>query len=77
MTIKFGDKVKIKDTVKTGETYNGYHVNDEMVALKGKELTISRISTEETEEGVLKTYMVKESPHGWTDDIIERAGDCA
>lgn len=69
--IKVGSKVKIKDFVKSGGTYNGCYVNDGMISMRGGDMIISAILEEKSEGGAANAYMINGSPYGWTDDIIE------
>lgn len=67
MKFKVGDKVIVKDSIIYGHYYSYVYVNDSMVDLRGKTLTISQVYDS------LKKYKVEENKWDWNDEMFESA----
>lgn len=67
MKFKVGDKVIVKDNIMHGHYYSHVYVNDSMVDLRGKTLTIKTVND------FLKKYKVEENTWDWNDEMFELA----
>ena len=67
---KLGDKVKIRRDLKVGKRYDGVLVNEEMIKLVGKILTVSDINYFDEDD---ISYYLNEDKYcyHWTDEMFE------
>ena len=65
---KIGDKVRLRDDLEVGEKYGGLEFLSRMEGLKGKEITIDRISRQ-------GNYILKEGRFYYSEEMLEKVTD--
>ena len=67
MKYKVGDEVTVRSDLSYHGDYEGWGINNDMVKLKGKVVTISSVHY----EGIKPYYKLVECRYGWTDGMFE------
>lgn len=63
---KVGDRVKIREDLKAGETYGGYYFYSSMCQFKGENMTIAQVDDGDD------SYLMKENEEWFSEEMISR-----